>query len=474
MFIVLEGLDGAGKSTQIRMLRQLLAERGVESEYVHFPRFDAPVYGELIARFLRGEFGGVNEVDPYLVALLFAGDRAAAGPQIRAWIAEGKAVVLDRYVYSNVGFQCAKLPAGERRDRLAQWILDLEFGYNDLPRPDLSLFLDVPFAFTERKLTEVREGDDRDYLQGSRDIHEDALDLQRRVREVYLAPRRRTIRCVWSIAAIRRGRWVRPNIISKNTGRAGPDTRRAMRKTRTFKIAANVCRLILACTFIVSGFTKVIDPWGTALKVNEYLSIYGLDYLQPGAMVFSIWLCGAELMMGCMLLFKVRIRLISIFAVLSMVFFTLLTLLSATLIPVEDCGCFGEALKLTPWETFVKNVVLLPMAFVVWWRYRPDKIFAFKPLEIVLTCTFFFLAMYLGYYCYIHLPLVDFLPYKVGVNIREAMQAPVVEPGESETVLVYRNRRTGREREFSLEDTEWQDAENGSGSTPAPRAKSRP
>ena len=247
-----------------------------------------------------------------------------------------------------------------------------------------------------------------------------------------------------------------------------------MRKTRTFKIAANVCRLILACTFIVSGFTKVIDPWGTALKVNEYLSIYGLDYLQPGAMVFSIWLCGAELMMGCMLLFKVRIRLISIFAVLSMVFFTLLTLLSATLIPVEDCGCFGEALKLTPWETFVKNVVLLPMAFVVWWRYRPDKIFAFKPLEIVLTCTFFFLAMYLGYYCYIHLPLVDFLPYKVGVNIREAMQAPVVEPGESETVLVYRNRRTGREREFSLEDTEWQDAVNGSGSTPAPRAKSRP
>ena len=98
-----------------------------------------------------------------------------------------------------------------------------------------------------------------------------------------------------------------------------------MRKTRVFKIVANVCRLILACTFIVSGFTKVIDPWGTALKVNEYLSIYGLDYLQPAAMTFSIWLCGAELMMGCMLLFKVRIRLISIFAVLSMLFFTAFT-----------------------------------------------------------------------------------------------------------------------------------------------------
>lgn len=187
MFIVLEGLDGAGKSTQIRMLRQLFADRGVESEYVHFPRFDSPVYGQLIARFLRGEFGGVQEVDPYLVALIFAGDRADAAPQIRQWLAEGKAVVLDRYVYSNVGFQCAKLPAGEERDRLADWIVNLEFGHNALPRPDLSLFLDVPFAFTERKLSEAREGDDRDYLQGRQDIHEASLQLQQDVRSVYLA-----------------------------------------------------------------------------------------------------------------------------------------------------------------------------------------------------------------------------------------------------------------------------------------------
>lgn len=187
MFIVLEGLDGAGKSTQIRMLRQLFADRGVESEYVHFPRFDSPVYGQLIARFLRGEFGGVQEVDPYLVALIFAGDRADAAPQIRQWLAEGKAVVLDRYVYSNVGFQCAKLPAGEERDRLADWIVNLEFGHNALPRPDLSLFLDVPFAFTERKLSEAREGDDRDYLQGGQDIHEASFQLQQDVRSVYLA-----------------------------------------------------------------------------------------------------------------------------------------------------------------------------------------------------------------------------------------------------------------------------------------------
>ena len=186
MFIVLEGLDGAGKSTQIKLLRQLFASRGIDSEYVHFPRFDSPVFGELIARFLRGELGGVESVDPYIVALLFAGDRADMAPQIRAWQAEGKVVIVDRYVYSNIGYQCAKLPTEEQRAKLKQWILDTEYGYYNIPRPDLSLFLDVPFAFTAKSLTEQREGDDRAYLNGSKDIHESSLDLQQMVRNVYL------------------------------------------------------------------------------------------------------------------------------------------------------------------------------------------------------------------------------------------------------------------------------------------------
>ena len=130
MFIVLEGLDGAGKSTQIKQLRQLLASRGIESEYVHFPRFDSPVFGELIARFLRGELGRVESVDPYIVALLFAGDRADMAPQIRAWQAEGKVVIVDRYVYSNIGYQCAKLATEEQRAKLKQWILDTAYGYS--------------------------------------------------------------------------------------------------------------------------------------------------------------------------------------------------------------------------------------------------------------------------------------------------------------------------------------------------------
>ena len=186
MFIVLEGLDGAGKSTQIKQLRQLLASRGIESEYVHFPRFDSPVFGELIARFLRGELGSVESVDPYIVALLFAGDRADMAPQIRAWQAEGKVVIVDRYVYSNIGYQCAKLATEEQRAKLKQWILDTEYVYYNIPRPDLSLFLDVPFAFTAKSLTEQRSGDDRAYLNGEKDIHESSLDLQQMVRNVYL------------------------------------------------------------------------------------------------------------------------------------------------------------------------------------------------------------------------------------------------------------------------------------------------
>ena len=186
MFIVLEGLDGAGKSTQITKLREMFRAKGVESEYLHFPRFDAPVYGELIARFLRGDLGSVESVNPYLVALLYAGDRANAAAMIREWIAAGKVVIVDRYVYSNIGYQCAKIADSAERNTLREWILHTEFEEFGIPKPDLSLFLDVPFAFTERKLTELREGEDRDYLQGGKDIHEASLDLQRRVREVYL------------------------------------------------------------------------------------------------------------------------------------------------------------------------------------------------------------------------------------------------------------------------------------------------
>ncbi len=229
-------------------------------------------------------------------------------------------------------------------------------------------------------------------------------------------------------------------------------------RSRKLKIAAQFCCAIVGVVFIVSGFTKAVDPWGTAIKINEYLSIYGIEWLSPIAMVVAIWLCGAEMMMGCMLLFKVRIRLISIFALVSMSFFIVLTLLSATLFPVEDCGCFGDAIKLTPWQTFFKNLVLLPMIVTIWYRYRPDKIFIFKLKELILAILFFTISMGVGTYSYFYLPIIDFLPYKIGVNLREAIaQGGSNEDVNTDVTLVYRNLKSGELKEFSIDDTEWYD-----------------
>jgi dTMP kinase len=183
---VIEGVDGAGKSTQIKMLHDFLTQKGYNCEYMHFPRTDAPYFGELIAKFLRGEFGSLNNVDPYLVAMLYAGDRKDASEIISNWLKEGKIVLLDRYTYSNIAYQCAKLHDVQAQDELMRWILSLEFSHFAIPKPDLNIFLDVPFAFTEKKLSAARTGEDRTYLNGTRDIHEESLTFQKNVRDIYL------------------------------------------------------------------------------------------------------------------------------------------------------------------------------------------------------------------------------------------------------------------------------------------------
>lgn len=184
--LVIEGLDGAGKSTQINLLKEFLADKGYHVEYLHFPRTDAPYFGELIARFLRGEFGTLDNVDPYLVALLYAGDRKDAAGQIYKWLNKGTIVLLDRYTYSNIAYQCAKLTDETEQEKLMKWILSLEFTHFAIPKPDINIFLDVPFSFTEKKLSGSRAGDDRLYLNGSRDIHEESLLFQKKVRDMYM------------------------------------------------------------------------------------------------------------------------------------------------------------------------------------------------------------------------------------------------------------------------------------------------
>ncbi len=200
MLIVLEGLDGAGKSTQVKRLKEYLQQRCGSLEYIHFPRYEAPVYGDLITRFLKGEFGSIEAVHPQLVALLFAEDRHGAAPAMREALAQGKTVLLDRYVYSNIAYQCAKLQDLQERRRLRDWIFNTEYGHFELPEPDLNLFLDVPIGFVEQSLTHHREGQDRNYLSGAQDIHEASIAFQQAVRDMYVAetardPKFRRIDC---------------------------------------------------------------------------------------------------------------------------------------------------------------------------------------------------------------------------------------------------------------------------------------
>ena len=185
MLVVLEGLDGAGKSTQVKKLRTYLESLYGSLEYVHFPRYDAPVYGDLISRFLRGDFGSNETVHPQLVALIFAEDRHGAAPAMKEVLANGGVMLLDRYVYSNIAYQCAKLKDEQEAGRLRDWIFNTEYGDFALPKPDLNIFLDVPISFVESKLKSERAGDDRDYLEGAQDIHEADIEFQKKVRAIY-------------------------------------------------------------------------------------------------------------------------------------------------------------------------------------------------------------------------------------------------------------------------------------------------
>lgn len=184
--ITIEGLDGAGKSTQIDLLRKRFKRLNIRHKFIHFPMLNEGCYGELIAEYLRGEYGGLDTVHPKLVSLLFAENRNEHKPRLLEWLDAGYLVIMDRYVNSNIAFQCAKTENQADKIELKKWILDFEFNHNKLPRPDLSFFLNVPLKHIEDSLRNPRMGSDREYLKGKNDIHEESLSLQKKVYEEYL------------------------------------------------------------------------------------------------------------------------------------------------------------------------------------------------------------------------------------------------------------------------------------------------
>lgn len=183
--IVIEGLDGSGKSTQIELFKSGFSAKGVRYQYIHFPMLNKGVYGNMIAEFLRGEYGSVKAVAPKLAALLFANDRKEHIGSVVEWLNSGCVVLADRYVNSNIAFQCAKTDDKTEKEKLKQWILEFEYHYNKLPLPFLSFFLDVPFDFITRSLSGERKGNERDYLHGRQDIHEESVALQKTVYTEY-------------------------------------------------------------------------------------------------------------------------------------------------------------------------------------------------------------------------------------------------------------------------------------------------
>lgn len=182
--IAIEGADAVGKTTQVGLLEAYLAQRaesrGVALRVEHFPRLDAGLFSPLIDRFLTGAYGPGQMVDPQLVALLFACDRFDRRASLQQWLAEGDIVLFDRYVASNIAYQCAKLPAGLARAELRQWIETLEYDLFALPRAGLTLCFDAPLPFSLAQIAARRRGD-----ASAEDVHEADAELQLGVRQMY-------------------------------------------------------------------------------------------------------------------------------------------------------------------------------------------------------------------------------------------------------------------------------------------------
>ena len=140
--IVIDGIDGSGKSTQIELLKKYYARKATPFEAISFPRYGQNVYADLVKRYLEGEFGNINDINPYLISLAYAGDRMLAKPLIEEWLKSGKVVIANRYVSSNKAHQGANLSFKER-EKFIKWVDELEYKTNGLPKEDLTILLDV-------------------------------------------------------------------------------------------------------------------------------------------------------------------------------------------------------------------------------------------------------------------------------------------------------------------------------------------
>ncbi len=183
-FVVFEGTDGCGKTTQVALLKERLVKEGYKVAVVDFPQYSETFFGKLVGQYLAGNFGDLNQVDPHLASLAYAGDRWQAKEKIEQWLAEGRTVLANRYTGANMGFQTAKLPRKER-DEFLTWLEELEYKIYGIPREEVVVFLHVPSVISQQLVDQKAQ---RQYLGGvKRDIHERNLKYQKEVEKVYFA-----------------------------------------------------------------------------------------------------------------------------------------------------------------------------------------------------------------------------------------------------------------------------------------------
>jgi len=223
---------------------------------------------------------------------------------------------------------------------------------------------------------------------------------------------------------------------------------------KVIKILLPIIRKLLGLVFIFSGFVKAIDPLGSTYKFDDYFIAFGgfFEIFTNISFPLAILLSTLELVIGFSLVFKIHMRLSSVLAFLFMLIMTPLTLYIAIKSNlVTDCGCFGDALVISNWATFYKNVVLILMViFLLIYQKQIYSLFK-KSVQKILFILFILFGVGLSVYCYLHLPLIDFRPYKVGVNIPKAMEIPEGEKGDEYlTTFIY--EKDGLQKEFTLEN----------------------
>lgn len=216
-------------------------------------------------------------------------------------------------------------------------------------------------------------------------------------------------------------------------------------------ILLSFSRIFVGALFIFSGLIKANDPLGFGYKLQEYFEVFHMDFLSPAATGIAILLCTLEIVLGALLLLGFWSRKVAWGLLLLIIFFTLLTFISAAFKVVTSCGCFGDAIPLTPWQSFSKDLVLLVLIIIIFLKkdfIKPVFKKAASQRNIAILVTLISLGF--GLYTYNVLPVVDFLPYKIGAHIPSLMVIPPGEqPDEYEIMYHLKNKQTKEEKDMS-------------------------